>query len=121
MRDSKLGIIAMLLGFLLLFPSCVITEREFVKPSLPEFTIGRPVRPNLLRIEDGTQLPVPVLTNTILLQGYARELEAYAEGWEEFYTELREEYATDNRDKENNGQGEVLSLPEGGKGRTELL
>lgn len=102
MGNRKLGIIITVLGFVLLFPSCVITEKEYVQPSLPEFIISRPSRPNLLDIPDDTQLPVPVLTNTILLQGYARELEAYAEGWEEFYTELREEYATDQRDKADN-------------------
>ncbi len=102
MRDSKLGIIITVLGFVLLFPSCVITEKEFIQPSLPEFALNRPSRPNLLTIADDTQLPVPVLTNTILLQGYARELEAYAEGWEEFYMELRKEYARDERNQEDN-------------------
>lgn len=108
MGNRKLGIIITVLGFVLLFPSCVITEKEFIQPSLPEFALNRPSRPNLLTIADDTQLPVPVLTNTILLQGYARELEAYAEGWEEFYTELREEYATDKRNQANNREREVL-------------
>lgn len=91
MGNRKLGIIIALALVSLLLQSCVITEREFVHPSLPEFIIERPVRPNLLTIADDTQLPVSVLTNTILLQGYAKELEAYAAGWEEFYTSLREE------------------------------
>lgn len=91
MGNRKLGIIIMLTLVILLLQSCVITEREFVQPSLPEFIIDRPNRPNLLDIADDTQLPIPVLKNTILLQGYARELEAYADGWEEFYSKLREE------------------------------
>lgn len=91
MRNRRLGIIVMLALVSLLLQSCVITEREFVQPSLPEFIIGRPNRPNLLDIADDAQLPIPVLKNTMLLQGYAKELEAYAEGWEEFYRRLREE------------------------------
>ena len=91
MGNRKLGIIIILALVNLLLQSCVITEREFVQPSLPEFNLERPARPYLLDIADDTQLPVSVLTNTILLQGYARELEAYADGWEEFYSSLREE------------------------------
>ena len=91
---SKLGIIT-ILSFLLCI-SCKTAERvAFIQPPLPEFSIQKPTRPSLLAVEDGIQLPMSVLTNQILLQGYAKELEAYAAGWEEFYKELRESYASD--------------------------
>ena len=89
---STLGIIT-ILSFLLCI-SCKTAERVvFIQPPLPEFSIIKPTRPSLLTVEDGIQLPMSVLTNQILLQGYAKELEAYAAGWEKFYMELREEYA----------------------------
>ena len=91
---SKLGIIT-ILSFLLCI-SCKTAEKvAFIQPPLPEFSIQKPTRPSLLAVEDGIQLPMSVLTNQILLQGYAKELEAYAAGWEEFYKELRESYASD--------------------------
>lgn len=91
---SKLGIIT-ILSFLLCI-SCKTAERVvFIQPPLPEFSIIKPTRPSLLTVEDGIQLPMSVLTNQILLQGYAKELEAYAAGWEDFYKELRESYASD--------------------------
>ena len=91
---SKLGIIT-ILSFLLCI-SCKTAERVvFIQPPLPEFSIQKPTRPILLAVEDGIQLPMSVLTNQILLQGYAKELEAYAAGWEEFYKELRDSYASD--------------------------
>ena len=97
----KLGII-IVLSFLL-WISCKTAEKViFIQPPLPEFTINKPTRPKLLAVEDGIQLPVSVLTNQILLQGYAKELEAYAAGWEEFYMKVREEYASDKRDQEDN-------------------
>jgi hypothetical protein len=75
--------------------SCQTEKIIVIKPPLPEFVITRPIRPNLISVEDGTQLPMSVLTNQILLQGYAKELEACLDGWEEFYMELKKEYATD--------------------------
>ena len=87
----KLGII--IVSCLLLCMSCQTERTILIYPPLPEFVINRPTRPILNQVEDGTQLPMSVLTNTILLQGYAKELEAYADGWEKFYMELREEYA----------------------------
>ncbi len=98
---SKLVIIT-ILSFLLCI-SCKTAERVvFIQPPLPEFSIIKPTRPSLLTVEDGIQLPMSVLTNQILLQGYAKELEAYAAGWEEFYMELREEYDRDERNQEDN-------------------
>ena len=91
---SKLGIIT-ILSFLLCI-SCKTAERVvFIQPPLPEFSIQKPTRPILLAVEDGIQLPMSVLTNQILLQGYAKELEAYIAGWEEFYKELKDSYASD--------------------------
>lgn len=89
------NLITILISCFLLCVSCQTAERIIVVfPPLPDFVIARPTRPVLNQIDDGSQLPMSVLTNTILLQGYAKELEAYADGWEKFYMELREEYAT---------------------------
>ena len=89
-------LITILISCFLLCVSCQTAERTIViYPPLPEFVINRPTRPVLNQIDDGSQLPMSVLTNQILLQGYAKELEAYADGWEEFYMELKKEYATD--------------------------
>lgn len=98
--NSKLGITLLMILILLLFPNCMTIEREHIQPSLPDFGLMRPSRPSLLPINDDAQLPVPVLKNIILLQGYARELEAYADGWEEFYEELKD--ANRERDQRDN-------------------
>lgn len=93
-RNRKLNIVPLLI-FLLLFSviSCQ-TERviERVAPSLPSYTPIKPERPKLIMIEDDVQLPISVVQNQILLEGYAKELELYSRGWEEFYDGLREEF-----------------------------
>ena len=93
-RNRKLNIVPLLI-FLLLFSviSCQ-TERviESVAPSLPSYTPTKPERPKLIKIEDDVQLPISVVQNQILLEGYAKELELYSRGWEEFYDGLREEF-----------------------------
>lgn len=96
MKGHRKLTIILISCFLLCMMSCQSSERViFVKPPLPEFKTERPIRPKLSQIDDGSQLPVSVLNNTILLQGYAKELEACLDGWEEFYMELKKEYATD--------------------------
>ena len=94
-RNRKLSIIfltVMLLLLINIFASCQ-TERviERVTPSLPTYAPTKPKRPKLIEIEDDIQLPISVIQNQILLEGYAKELELYSYGWEEFYQDLREE------------------------------
>ena len=93
-RNRKLNIVPLLIFLLLLssVTSCQ-TERviERVAPSLPSYTPTKPERPKLSVIEDDVQLPISVIQNQILLEGYAKELELYSYGWEEFYQDLREE------------------------------
>ena len=95
-RNRKLSIIfltVMLLLLINIFASCQ-TERviERVTPSLPTYAPTKPKRPKLIEIEDDIQLPISVIQNQILLEGYAKELELYSRGWEEFYDGLREEF-----------------------------
>ena len=94
-RNRKLNIVLMLIFLLLLssVTSCQ-TERviERVTPSLPSYTPTKPERPKFIKIEDDVQLPISVVQNQILLEGYAKELEFYSRGWEEFYDGLREEF-----------------------------
>ena len=94
-RNRKLNIVPLLIFLLLLssVASCQ-TERviERVAPSLPSYTSAKPERPKLIKIEDDVQLPISVVQNQILLEGYAKELEFYSRGWEEFYDGLREEF-----------------------------
>lgn len=94
-RNRKLNIVLMLIFLLLLssVTSCQ-TERviERVAPSLPSYTPTKPERPKLIKIEDDVQLPISVVQNQILMEGYAKELELYSLGWEEFYDGLREEF-----------------------------
>ena len=94
-RNRKLNIVPLLIFLLLLssVTSCQ-TERviERVAPSLPSYTPTTPERPKLIKIEDDVQLPISVVQNQILLEGYAKELEFYSRGWEEFYKGLREEF-----------------------------
>lgn len=89
-RNRKLGTI--IVG-LLLFPllsGCQSSGSSF-SYDLPPYPVIKPERPSLYEVDDSLQLPVPVIKNTILLQGYAKELEEYADGWERFYEELRSE------------------------------
>lgn len=94
-RNRKLNIVPLLIFLLLLssVTSCQ-TERviERVAPSLPSYTPTKPERPKLIKIEDDVQLPISVVQNQILMEGYAKELELYSRGWEEFYDGLREEF-----------------------------
>ena len=96
-RNRKLNIILLLIGILLILTiaSCQ-TQRvvERVTPSLPIYTPVKPERPKLIKIEDDVQLPISVVQNQILLEGYAKELELYSCGWEEFYEGLLESYKT---------------------------
>lgn len=93
MGNRKLGIILVLSFFLLFSMAGCVTEKVVrVSPNLPDYSPSRPNRPYLQEVDDGLQLPIPVLKNMVLIQGYAKELEAYADGWERFYDNLREEY-----------------------------
>lgn len=93
-RNRKLNIVPLLIFLLLLSVISCQTERviERVAPSLPSYTPTKPERPKLIKIEDDVQLPISVVQNQILLEGYAKELELYSRGWEEFYEGLREEF-----------------------------
>ena len=94
-RNRKLGVILMLVVVYLLYTitSCATSKREFF---LPSFEPVRPDRPILLEVsEDDSQLPVPVKENTVLLTCYIEELEAYADGWEAYYEEVKNEYIQD--------------------------
>lgn len=93
-RNRKLNIVPLLIFLLLLSVISCQTERviERVAPSLPSYTPIKPERPKLIMIEDDVQLPISVVQNQILLEGYAKELELYSRGWEEFYDGLREEF-----------------------------
>ena len=93
-RNRKLNIVPLLIFLLLLSVISCQTERviERVAPSLPSYTPTKPERPKLIKIEDDVQLPISVIQNQILLEGYAKELELYSRGWEEFYDGLREEF-----------------------------
>lgn len=92
---KKLGIV--FIFFLLM--SCTTEKIIFVE--LPEFAPYRPEKPPLYPMSDDTELPIVVLKNTALLQGYALELEVYADGWEKFYSELRKQHAETKRNKRN--------------------
>lgn len=63
-----------------------------VSSSLPEFSLVRPHKPQLQTVDNNIQIPNAVTNNTILLIGYIEELETYAEGWESFYNNLRNNY-----------------------------
>lgn len=93
-RNRKLNIVPLLIFLLLFSVTSCQTERviERVTPSLPSYTPTKPERPKLIKIEDDVQLPISVVQNQILLEGYAKELELYSRGWEEFYEGLREEF-----------------------------
>lgn len=89
-RDRKLGIIVSGLLLFLMLSGCQSNCSAF-SYDLPPYSVTRPERPSLYEVDDNLQLPIPVIKNTILLQGYAKELEEYADGWERFYEELRSE------------------------------
>lgn len=93
-RNRKLNIVPLLIFLLLFSVTSCQTERviERVTPSLPSYTPTKPERPKLIKVEDDVQLPISVVQNQILLEGYAKELELYGRGWEEFYDGLREEF-----------------------------
>lgn len=89
-RSRKLGIIVVGLLLFLLLSGCQ-SAKALSSYRLPPYSVTRPERPSLYEVDDNLQLPIPVIQNVILLQGYAKELEAYADGWERFYEELRSE------------------------------
>ncbi|MGN0905687.1 MAG: hypothetical protein ACI4NM_00940, partial [Bullifex sp.] len=92
MGNRKLGTIIMSFFLLITLLGCESEKVVYINPTLPTFSPQRPVRPHLIQTDDGLQLPISVLENLVLLQGYSKELEVYASGWEEFYEKLREEY-----------------------------
>ena len=91
-RNRKLGVILIVVFLLYTIIGCATNKREFF---LPSFEPVRPDRPILLEVEDGSQLPVSVKENTVLLTCYIEELEAYADGWEAYYEEVKNEYIQD--------------------------
>ena len=67
--------------------SCLTARTAYVRPKLPAYDPAVPVRPALDPVD---QEPDPAVTrNLILVTQYAKELEAYGQGWREFYKELR--------------------------------
>ena len=67
--------------------SCLTARTAYVRPELPAYDPAVPVRPTLDVID---QEPDPAVTrNLILVTQYAKELEAYGQGWRDFYKELR--------------------------------
>lgn len=67
--------------------SCLTARTAYVRPGLPAYDPAVPTRPALDFVD---QEPDPKVTrNLVLVTQYAKELEAYGQGWREFYKELR--------------------------------
>lgn len=80
MRKNKI----LILSFsILILISC---KTVYISPSLPSYEPIRPERPTLENVNE--EVPLTAVKNTIRLMTYAEQLEAYADGWENFYTEL---------------------------------
>lgn len=79
-RKNKILILTMLF-----LTAC---KTSYISPTLPSYEPIRPVRPSLEDVKE--EVPIGAIRNTVKLMTYAEQMEAYADGWEEFYTELRE-------------------------------
>ena len=92
MKENRKRKLRVIVVFFLLFTLIGCCSYKSFSPMLPDFTLDKPMRPTLVGIDDNLQLPLPIMQNNILLIGYIEELEAYSDGWERFYSNLREEY-----------------------------
>lgn len=81
MRKNKILILS---SSILILISC---KTVYISPSLPNYEPMRPERPTLENVNE--EVPLTAVKNTIRLMTYAEQLEAYADGWENFYMELR--------------------------------
>lgn len=66
--------------------SCVT---EYVAVPLPDFSLMRPEPPMLEEVEE--EVPMGAMLNTVRLMDYAKQLEQYADSWENFYRVIQEE------------------------------
>lgn len=66
--------------------SCVT---EYISAPLPEFKPIRPERPVLEEVEE--DVPIGAVINTVRLADYSKQLEQYADTWENFYRVIQEE------------------------------
>lgn len=78
MKKSKILIL------ILLLTSC---KTVYISPTLPSYESIRPERPILENVNE--EVPIGAIRNTAKLMSYAEQMETYADGWEEFYTELK--------------------------------
>ena len=92
MKENRKRKLRVIVVFFLLFTLFGCSSYGTLSPMLPDFALDRPIRPTLVELDDNLQLPLPIAQNNILLIGYIEELEAYSDGWERFYNDLREEY-----------------------------
>lgn len=83
MKPWKIGTVKILI-LILLLTSCVT---RYINPPLPNFSPTRPTRPTLEEVEN---VPEGAIVNTEKLMGYAKELEAYADSWENYYRRILE-------------------------------
>lgn len=98
-RNRNLSIILIIMGYLLLCSAgCKTFDAVSVTPSLPDYSPVRPDRPVLDPVPDDAQLPISVLTNMIRQSSYARQLEKYADGWEQNYQKLKILFGGQNAD-----------------------
>lgn len=79
--------ISILILATLLLAGC---QTEMVLPSLPDYAPIRPTRPTLETVEE--EVPMGAVMNTVKLMSYAEQMEAYADGWEDFYGGLQDEW-----------------------------
>lgn len=63
------------------------TTIEYVKVPLPEINFIRPIRPMLEEVQE--DVPITATINTVKLMSYSEQLEIYADNWENFYEDLR--------------------------------
>lgn len=80
------GITISLIAGTILLSSCVT---EYISAPLPDFSPMRPVRPVLETVEE--DVPMGAVLNTVRLVDYAKQLETYADSWEDFYSAIQEE------------------------------
>ena len=71
----------------LLLVSC---ETVYVSPPLPDFNPIRPERPKLEEVAEA--VPIDAVINTVRLIEYSKQLEQYADSWENFYSSLQEDF-----------------------------
>ena len=83
----RISIVLFTVLMLLCLASCkTIVE---VRAEIPEFNPMRPERPELVQVPADSVVAVQVNINMVKLISYIEQLEAYADGWETYYEELR--------------------------------